>query len=74
MGNPDPASPPSPWHAAYPAPRHSQLEGICREAVLEMTKLQEKEAGKDFVLIDLQRNDHEVILPLFHWLVSDKAH
>lgn len=53
------ASSPAPWHAAYPAPRNSQPEAIRREDVLEIMKLGQNKAGKDYVLVDLRRNDHE---------------
>ncbi|KAK0725345.1 Rhodanese-like domain-containing protein [Lasiosphaeris hirsuta] len=46
----------APWHAAYPAPK-SPPKGMSREAVLEMMK--EAVAGKDYVLVDLRRADHE---------------
>ncbi len=50
---------PAPWYAAYPAPK-SNADGISREEVLEMLKAGEEVAGKDFVLVDVRRNDHEV--------------
>ncbi|KAK3346717.1 Rhodanese-like domain-containing protein [Lasiosphaeria hispida] len=46
----------APWHAAYPVPM-SQPRGMSREAVLEMMK--EAVAGKDYILVDLRRADHE---------------
>ena len=45
-----------PWHAAYPAPK-SQPPSMTREAVLEM--MASDAAGKDYILIDLRRADHE---------------
>ncbi|KAK4112897.1 Rhodanese-like protein, partial [Canariomyces notabilis] len=54
-----------PWHAAYPAPRNSQPDGITREEVLDLLKSKlvvtdGKASGpRDFVLVDLRRNDHE---------------
>jgi len=49
-----------PWHAAFPAPK-SEVVTITREEVLGMLKGQTGEvAGKDFVLVDLRRNDFEV--------------
>ncbi|CAN9164047.1 unnamed protein product [Alternaria alternata] len=59
MATANSASSSAPWHAAYPAPRNSQPEGIRRENVLEMMKHGEKKAGKNYVLVDLRRNDHE---------------
>jgi len=51
-----------PWHAAFPAPK-SEVVTITREEVLGMLKGQTGEvAGKDFVLVDLRRNDFEVRL------------
>ncbi|KAK0616629.1 Rhodanese-like domain-containing protein [Immersiella caudata] len=59
---PTEASPP-PWHAAYPAPRTSQPNGMTREEVLAMLNSQLKDNSpscqRDFVLVDLRRNDHE---------------
>lgn len=52
-------SPPSPWHAAYPAPR-SNPATIRREDVLDMFKQSAKTSSKDYVLVDLRRNDYEV--------------
>lgn len=48
-----------PWHAAYPAPRE-QPGSLAREQVLEMLKSGARTPGRDFLLIDLRRNDHEV--------------
>ena len=48
---------PPPWYAAYPAPK-SQPAGMTREAVLGMMK--DSVAGKDYVLVDLRRADHDV--------------
>lgn len=52
------ASPP-PWYAVYPAPRNSPAT-ILREEVLDMMKAGGVAAGKDYLLVDLRRNDHEV--------------
>jgi len=52
----------TPWYAAYPAPRTLKPASVQREDVLEMMK--DCEAGKDFVLVDLRRNDHDVYLLL----------
>ena len=48
-----------PWHAAYPTPK-TQAEAISREDVLDMLRDPKNVAGKDFILVDLRRNDHEV--------------
>ncbi|KAH7176080.1 Rhodanese-like domain-containing protein [Dactylonectria macrodidyma] len=48
-----------PWYAAYPAPRHTQPGSLTREELLEMMKAGKSVAGRDFVLVDLRRNDHE---------------
>ncbi|EAU36660.1 conserved hypothetical protein [Aspergillus terreus NIH2624] len=46
-----------PWHAAFPAPRNTAAS-ITREEVLQWMR-EGKEPGKDYVLVDLRRNDHE---------------
>jgi len=75
MATANSASSSAPWHAAYPAPRNSQPEGIRREDVLEMMKLGEKKAGMNYVLVDLRRNDHEVNFHThIHDLTSNEAH
>jgi hypothetical protein len=51
--------PPPPWHAAYPAPRNTPAT-IRREDVLDMIKQSAETSSRDYVLIDLRRNDHEV--------------
>lgn len=48
-----------PWHEAYPQPRNTSPNHITREDLL--SRLQTgQEAGRDLLLIDLRRNDHEV--------------
>ncbi|KAH7120889.1 Rhodanese-like domain-containing protein [Dendryphion nanum] len=47
-----------PWHAAYPSPRDSNVTSIPREEILKMLD-HEEVGGRDFVLIDLRRNDYE---------------
>ncbi|OIW32811.1 hypothetical protein CONLIGDRAFT_558176, partial [Coniochaeta ligniaria NRRL 30616] len=47
-----------PWHAAYPAPK-TVASPITRETVLEMLHDGSRVAGKDFILVDLRRVDHE---------------
>ena len=51
------ASPP--WHAAYPAPK-TEAGAISRDEVLSLLNDPKSIAGKDFILIDLRRADHEV--------------
>ena len=63
---------PAPWHAAYPRPSNPKPDAITREEVLNMMKSGEV-AGRDFILVDLRRTDHEaglrhLILPLFKLL------
>ena len=48
----------APWYAAYPVARNQNPASIQRAELLEMLKFQT--AGKDFVLVDLRRADHEV--------------
>jgi hypothetical protein len=48
----------APWHAAYPAPK-SVAVGISQSDLLAMME-DGKEPGKDFILVDLRRNDHAV--------------
>lgn len=49
-----------PWYAAYPTPRNAQPGSLTREELLKMMKASNRVAGRDFVLVDLRRNDHEV--------------
>ena len=53
------AAVPLPWHAAYPAP-NVEAPSVTRQSVLEMLRDGNNVAGKDFVLVDLRRSDHEV--------------
>ncbi|XP_014561541.1 hypothetical protein COCVIDRAFT_86387 [Bipolaris victoriae FI3] len=50
--------PPPPWHAAYPAPRNTAAT-IRREVVLDMIKQSAETSSRNYILIDLRRNDHE---------------
>ncbi|KAF5618611.1 oxidoreductase [Fusarium sp. NRRL 52700] len=50
----------TPWHAAYPLPLNKTPVAMTRQAALEMMKDSENIAGKDYVLIDLRRTDHEL--------------
>jgi hypothetical protein len=57
------AVPTPPWHAACPAPRNSQPEGVTRHEVLAMLKTQlgdQTSGRRDFILLDLRRTDLEV--------------
>ncbi|KAJ5102292.1 hypothetical protein NUU61_004514 [Penicillium alfredii] len=47
----------SPWHAKYPAPR-TVAASISRQELLQWFQ-EGKEAGKDFVLVDLRRTDFD---------------
>ncbi|CAD0100643.1 unnamed protein product, partial [Aureobasidium mustum] len=51
----------APWYEAYPAPK-SEAAGISQSELLAMLE-DGKEAGKDFVLVDLRRNDHASLHP-----------
>ena len=55
-------SAPGPWYASYPAPK-SEAAGVSREDVLHMLRDEGDSAGRDFILVDLRRNDHEVCNP-----------
>ncbi|CRK26396.1 hypothetical protein BN1723_013824, partial [Verticillium longisporum] len=54
------SSTPPPWHAAFPAPKHEPAALTANEV---LSLLQSAEANpsqpRDFVLVDLRRNDHE---------------
>jgi hypothetical protein len=50
----------TPWHAVYPPPLNKSPAAMTRLEVLEMMKDGNNVAGKDYVLIDLRRTDHEV--------------
>lgn len=47
-------------YAAYPAPSHTSPKTIDKEALFKL--IHQKQPGKDFLLIDVRRNDHEVLL------------
>lgn len=55
----------TPWHAAYPPPLNKTPTAMTRQEVLEVMKDSKNIAGKNYVLIDLRRTDHEVA-PTFH--------
>ncbi|KAK0387781.1 hypothetical protein NLU13_4026 [Sarocladium strictum] len=48
----------APWHAKYPAPTYVPSE-ISREDALAMLKDPSQVAGRDYVLVDVRRNDFE---------------
>ncbi|MCJ1399376.1 hypothetical protein MMC11_002578 [Xylographa trunciseda] len=47
-----------PWHAAFPAPQTSSPATIPRAAVLQWFS-DGKQSGRDFVLVDLRKEDHK---------------
>ena len=47
------------WHEKYPKPETQVLKSISKEDLLPRIEAGEQ-AGVDFLLIDLRRNDHEV--------------
>lgn len=56
------AEAPAPWHAAFPAPKDVELGALGRDEVLKMIK-NSNQSARDFVLVDVRRNDHEVSIP-----------
>lgn len=53
-------APEVPWHAAFPSPKRQEPETMTRAEVLKMMKEDESVAGKDQLLVDLRRTDHQV--------------
>ncbi|EPS45410.1 hypothetical protein H072_649 [Dactylellina haptotyla CBS 200.50] len=53
------ASTEAPWHNAFPAPRTTKPESRSREEVLNMLKLTQGSERRDFVIVDVRRNDYE---------------
>ncbi|KAK0649475.1 Rhodanese-like domain-containing protein [Cercophora newfieldiana] len=49
---------PPPWHAAYPAPKTTPAS-MTRAEVLALMDSAAASAGKNYILVDLRRNDHE---------------
>ncbi|CZT24140.1 related to arsenate reductase (Arc2) [Ramularia collo-cygni] len=47
-----------PWHANFPAPK-STAGSMSREQLLGLLQDQKKLPGRDFLLVDLRRTDHE---------------
>lgn len=58
MSDPSSQNTTAPWHAAYPPPK-SDPASIHRTELLQWFHEGQK-PGKDFMLIDLRRTDHEV--------------
>ncbi len=54
----------SAWYDAYPPPQHTTPSAIHRNDLLALLQ-SGKRPGKDFLLVDLRRNDHEVRRSLF---------
>jgi arsenical-resistance protein 2 len=48
----------APWHAAFPAPTATP-GGVSAEEFLGWLKSGEKKVGRDYVLVDLRRNDYK---------------
>ncbi|KAF7502353.1 hypothetical protein GJ744_005994 [Endocarpon pusillum] len=48
----------APWYAAYPKPKNTSPDSISRSEVLDRLDRGEQ-PGRDFLLVDLRRNDHE---------------
>jgi arsenical-resistance protein 2 len=59
----------TPWHAAYPSPLCKTPAAMTRQEVLNMIKDSKNIAGKNYVLVDLRRTDHEVA-PTFTFSVK----
>jgi arsenical-resistance protein 2 len=54
------SNPSLPWHAAYPTPR-STPASIRREELLDMMERSAESSSRDYVLLDLRRNDYQVM-------------
>ncbi|KAK6542810.1 hypothetical protein TWF694_006751 [Orbilia ellipsospora] len=52
-------APPAPWYSAYPAPRGDTPNKITRGEVLALLNEANASGNKDFVLVDVRRNDYE---------------
>lgn len=57
-------APEVPWHAAFPSPKRQEPETMTRGEVLKMMKDDGSVAGKDYLLVDLRRTDHQVCYSL----------
>jgi hypothetical protein len=57
-----------PWHAAYPAPRNADPDGLSSSQVLDLLRQRAADEARgqrsNFVLVDLRRNDHQVHEPI----------
>jgi arsenical-resistance protein 2 len=49
-----------PWFEAYPPPKNLQSKTVTREELRQWI-LDGQKPGKDFLLVDVRRDDHEVI-------------
>lgn len=70
MANTSAPAPPTeeqPWHAAFPSPK-SVATPVSREQMRSWLT-EGKVPGKDFVLVDLRRNDYKVCL---RWIPTMK--
>ena len=50
---------PPPWHESFPSPRNTEPSAITREELLSLFR-NDQQPGRDFLLVDLRRTDHEV--------------
>ncbi|KAI0401932.1 Rhodanese-like domain-containing protein [Xylaria palmicola] len=51
-----------PWHASFPTPKTTKPASLTPDEVLSM--LRAGGVGRDFVLVDIRRNDYEFVAPL----------
>lgn len=49
----------TPWQAHFPSPRTTKPDSITREELLARFEAGQK-GGRDFLLVDVRRTDHEV--------------
>ena len=67
----------TPWHAAYPQPRNAQPDSLTAAQVLDLLHHRvpdETEAKNNrFVLVDLRRNDHQVLIPHVAWTARSQG-
>lgn len=66
------SSAPAPWYVNYPAPM-KEAAIVSRGDVLRMLCDAGSSASKDFVLVDLRRNDHEVYTSSWPPLLSSPS-
>ena len=55
------SSDPAPWYSVYPTPSTPPPPSISRDRVLDLIKYSEGAEKRDYVLVDVRRNDHEVL-------------